>query len=196
MINPIIASNLTDLYDKPKAVNLNSSSSDKELAFDKEVAVAIIFLGFVVTCVILIYASVLCKLLIGRTKPAKKKLTGSELSDRSSILKRDSIIDHELAIDALKKKPSKSILVSSRQSMQGNRSSRVFDSQDISSLNGFRHSFYGNDDENDDVSDFKESYAEDEAVLNRKSGMSLKSVTFNEKTQIRRIKPKKKHKTT
>ena len=171
--------NLTSFYDESKDIDLKSSAN-KPQTFDKEIAIAIMFLGLVVTCVIIIYASVLCKLLISRTKEVKKKLTSSNISENSSILKKDSIIDHELAIDALKKKPSKSILVVSNRQSGPVDISTLFDNQDISSLNGFEN-------ERDGFSVY-----EGDQVSNRKSTVSFKSVTFNEKTQIRRIKSKKK----
>jgi hypothetical protein len=96
--------------------------------------------------------------------------------------------DHSVIMQTLKKKPSKSILVTNRSSVNSNR---VSVNSNVSSRNA--ESIYGEGsiEINNNTNISRESNLDID--FDRKSGTSIKSVSWNEKTQVRKMyqKPKR-----
>lgn len=160
--------------------------------------------GCVMAVIMIIYATIACKLISEKKNYLRKNLrrftSSIGVSERSSHLKRFSSIDHKFVMDTLKKKPSKSILVTGERpksiQFDANRQSMTNSNYRTSQVSNTsqRASMASNFADRPGVFNQTMNISDDGLDAdNRKSAVSIKSVTFNEKTQIRRIKKVRKN---
>jgi hypothetical protein len=98
-------------------------------------------------------------------------------SSDGATRRRASSVDNSRIIENLKKRPSKSILATNRNSMtRASGNSSMYRASDVSSKNPSVYGGSSIDTSNYDID------------MDRRSAASIKSVTFNEKTQVRRIR--------
>lgn len=147
----------------------------------------------VFTVAFIIYGLVGFKFLMDKINERRKPkadicsaLSQTSASEHSSHLRKFSSVDHKFVMETLKKRPSKSILMTAeRKSVQIDTRQSINRQSEASNFS--RNSAGSNIMERNSV-----GFNSDEIESNRKSNVSIKSVTFNEKTQVRRIKKVKK----
>jgi hypothetical protein len=115
-----------------------------------------------------------------KTSSHHNKRAGSALN--ADTARKHTSVDHSFILETLKKKPSKSILVTNRGSLTSNLSgvnNRVSVNSNVSSLNP--GSVLGSE------GNLERTGSNLDMDFNRRSGASIKSVSWNEKTQVRKM---------
>lgn len=180
---------------------LNNSDSNAEVQddsqlsqhFEHNLTFAFFFSTGFLLFLIVIYAYVGVKLILDkryasrRNSRASSFASNASVQERLSCVKRYSSVDHKFVMETLKKKPSKSILItpercSKQLQFDNNRQSlnnSIYRGSQLSNLSA--GNVYDQVDKASNLSD--EIYD-----ANRRSAVSIKSVTFNERTQVRKIK--------